>query len=134
MSDTIPRSLLLHSREEIIQTEEGNRGARGTLGTPEVSKSAPDASSEFSGIIPSGMSSQARWVLLLRNKTPFKVVLLSAVAWCPDNRRARRYILMSSVTGKIQEGKCQHLDINGNGKIFKKIKKMYFGANRAEVS
>lgn len=85
-----------------------------------------------------GCLPQARWVLLLRNKTLFKLVLLSAVAWCPDNRRARRYILVSRLTGKIQEGKCQHLDINGNGKISKKKKKSrkkrYFGANRAGVS
>ena len=40
MSDTVPRSLILHSREEIIQTEEVKRGAREMLGKPEVSKSA----------------------------------------------------------------------------------------------
>lgn len=38
---------------------------------------------------------------------------------------------MSRLTGKIQEGKCQHLDINGNGKILKKKnQEMYLGANR----
>lgn len=44
---------------------------------------------------------QACWVPPLRTTLLFKAVLLSVVC-CPDNRGARRYILVSRLAGKRQ--------------------------------
>lgn len=84
---------------------------------------------------------QARWAPPLKTKLLFKAVLLSSGVWCPDNRAARRYILVSRLTGKIQGEEMSAFGYQWKWKISttttkknQEGQKIYFGGNGTGVS
>lgn len=45
------------------------------------------------------------------------------MVWCPDNQGAKRYVLMSRLTGKIQEEEMSAFGYQWKWKISKKLKR-----------
>lgn len=81
------------------------RGFRVTHGEPWGQQEChPHQCPESSGIMPiQGHLPQGPRDLCSGTKLFFEVMLLSGMAWCPDNWKARRYILKSRLMGKILE-------------------------------
>lgn len=101
---TISISLSLVLSQEVSQIEEQKRGSRGMLREARGQQEChPWQTPSPWRHTPVRCLPQARWAPCWETKFLFKAVLLSAMVWCPGNWGARRYILMSGLTGKIQK-------------------------------